>query len=130
MTTADDRDRNELTAPLEDEHDPPGEDQGEHSDFSADQVARAFDVGRERVVRAFDGEFRIDDSGLIDSRQAQHLADVLLADKTQEERDTALIKLGAFTPRRDTIAPSVSEKAPGEIDDTRLAPDSRRRGPF
>lgn len=130
MTSAGRNNDERRDEPLADEHDPPGERQGEHATFSVDQVARAFRVDRDRVVRAVEGEFRLGEDGLVDSRQATHLADALLADRIQDEREAALMELGAYTPRRDTIAPSVSEKAPGEIDDTRLAPDSHRNGEY
>lgn len=113
---------------IEDEHDPPGEDQGIHARFSIRQVAEAFNVAPDRVVRAFSGEYSLGEEASVDSRQAQHLAEVILGDRRQEERDAALMQLGAYTPRRDTLEPSVWEKPPGsDDDDTLLARDSVRR---
>ncbi|HWV22773.1 MAG TPA: hypothetical protein VNZ58_01165 [Thermomicrobiales bacterium] len=117
----------EMNEPLGDEHDPPGESQGANARFTATDVATAFDVERNRVVAAFAGEFGFDSDATIDSMQAQRIADLLLADQPQAEQEAALMSLGAFTPRRDTIEPSVSEKAPGEVDDSLLAGEYRRR---
>lgn len=127
MTERDENLRSDLSQPLEDEHDPPGENQGINARFTVDDVARHFDVARERVVRAFAGEFHLDDTDTVNSTQAQHLSEVIIGNRTQEEREAALMKLGAYTPRRDTIEPSVWEKPSGEDDDTLLAPDSVRR---
>lgn len=103
------------------EHDPPGEISGVHTLFSAQAVADAFQVDIERVRRAFAGEFHFGPDAAVDSRQAQHLTDVILGDRPQAEQEAALMRLGAYTPRRDTIEPSVFEKPPGELSD-RLRP--------
>lgn len=99
------------------EHEPLGEDQGVDARFSSAQVAEAFDVDIRRVHNAFSGEYGLDADGTIDSRQAQDLAELIIGDRPQAEREEALMTLGAFTPRRDTAEPSVFEKAPGELSD-------------
>jgi hypothetical protein len=91
--------------------------QGRGSTFSADQVADAFDVDIERVRRAIQGEFQLTADASVDSRQAQHLAEVILGDLPLEQREAALMKLGAFTPRADMVDASVAEKAAGEQSD-------------
>ena len=83
------------------EYAPAGEAQGIGERFTAGEVAAAFGVDVERVHRAMTGEFGYSSSELVDSRQAQHLAEVLLADHPLAEREAALMKLGAFTPRPD-----------------------------
>jgi hypothetical protein len=96
------------------EQGPTGEDQGVNAVFSAGEVAKAFDVEINRVHNAFAGEYNLGTDAKVDSRQAQLLAEVIL-------QEAALMQLGAFTPRRDTLEASVSEKPPGELSD-RLRP--------
>ena len=96
-----------------------GETEGTERRFFADQVAAAFDVSVDRVERAMAGEFGMDAGGVVDSRQAQHLAEVLLGDLTQGERQAGLMRLGAFTPRTDD-AWGLGDTAAGEESD-RLA---------
>jgi hypothetical protein len=83
------------------EYGPAGEMQGVQASFLAEEVAAAFEVEIGRVHAAMRGEFALDAGGQVDSRQAQHLAEVLLADEPLDEREAALMKLGAFTPRPD-----------------------------
>jgi hypothetical protein len=61
------------------------------------------------------GEFG-SDSEPVNSKQAQHLAEVLLGDQPQDRQMAALITLGAFTPRTDSVE-GINEKAPGEQSD-------------
>lgn len=98
------------------EYAPAGEAQGERERFTADEVAAAFAVGVERVQRAMAGEFKLGAAAEVDSRQAQQLAEVLLTDLPLPEREAALMRLGAFTPRPDQ-AWGFGEKAPGEESD-------------
>ncbi|HEV2072626.1 MAG TPA: hypothetical protein VGR29_03200 [Thermomicrobiales bacterium] len=107
------------------EHEPLGEDQGVGVRFSADQVATAFEVDVNRVHNAFSGEYGLDADGMVDSRQAQELVELIIGDRPQAEREEALITLGAFTPRSDTAEPSVFEKPPGELSD-RLRPSEQQ----
>ena len=95
------------------EYAPAGEAQGVGDTFTVDQVAAAFGVGEDRVRRAMSGEFALTESASLDSRQVQHLAEVLLADRPQPDREAVLMELGAFTPRPDQ-AWGLGEKAPGE----------------
>lgn len=111
--------------PDNDEHEPPGEDQGIDARFSADQLAKAFEVDVRRVYDAFGGEYGLDPEGTVDSRQAQTLAELIIGDRPQAEQEEALMTLGAFTPRSDTLEPSVSEKPPGELSD-RLRPSEQQ----
>jgi hypothetical protein len=99
---------------------PAGEAAGEGRTFSLPEVARAFAVEPDRVRRAFAGEFRLGDGGRIDSRQAQHLAELMLTDEPLAEREAALMRLGAFTPRPDQMW-GVGETAPGEESDRYVA---------
>jgi hypothetical protein len=103
------------------EQGPAGEDQGVNAVFSAGEVAKAFDVEIDRVHNAFAGEYNLGTDAKVDSRQAQLLAEVILGDRPQADQEAALMQLGAFTPRRDTLEASVSEKPPGELSD-RLRP--------
>jgi hypothetical protein len=109
----------EATDVRPDERIPAGEERGVRQRFFADQVAAAFDVGVDRVERAMAGEFGLDSGGTVDSKQAQHLAEVLLGDLTLGERQAGLMRLGAFTPRTDD-AWGLGDTAPGEESD-RLA---------
>jgi hypothetical protein len=105
--------------PRLDEQTPAGEGQGIRRRFSADQVAAAFDVSLDRVERAMAGEFGKRPGETVDSRQAQHLAEVLLGDHALGERQAGLMQLGAFTPRTDD-AWGLGDTAAGEESD-RLA---------
>ena len=98
------------------EYAPAGEAQGLGADFGAEQVAAAFEVAIDRVHRAMAGEFNLGADGRVDSRQAQHLAEVILGDEELAEREAALMKLGAFTPRADQNW-GMGETAPGEESD-------------
>ena len=100
---------------------PAGEAQGTAATFPADQVAQAFGVAIERVRRALAGEFGLGPEARVDSRQAQHLAQVLLGDLPQADQEAALMRLGAFTPRPDHEW-GIGEAAPDEESD-RVAGD-------
>lgn len=78
-----------------------GEAANPYRPFSAGAVAAAFEVDRERVLRAMRGEFGLDSNGLVDSKMAQQLAEVLLGDEPLDLREAALMRLGAYTPRSD-----------------------------
>ena len=108
---------------------PAGEDQGQGSTFTAEQVAAAFNVAIGRVQRAIAGEFDLGPNDRVDSRQAQHLAEVVLGDEELAERQAALMQLGAFTPRPDEDW-GLGDTAPGEESDRYAAsadvvPDER-----
>jgi hypothetical protein len=104
------------------EYAPAGEAQGEGARFSAEQIARGFEVAIDRVQRAMAGEFGLGVDGRVDSRQAQHLAEVILGDQTLAEQEAALMRLGAFTPRPDHEW-GVGETPPGEESDKLEAPE-------
>ena len=78
-----------------------GEATGAHASFTADEVATAFAIDRKRVHRAMQGEFGLGPDATVDSRMAQQLCEVLLADLPLDRREAALMELGAFTPRSD-----------------------------
>jgi hypothetical protein len=78
-----------------------GEDVNPDRTFSADEVSDAFGVDRKRVGRAMAGELGLGESQPLRSKDAQRLVEVLLGDRPMDEREAALMKLGAFTPRRD-----------------------------
>jgi hypothetical protein len=101
--------------PQNGEYAPLGEESGVGATFSLDAVATAFDVAPERVHRAMTGEFG-DAETPVNSKQAQHLAEVLLGDQPQEQQMAALITLGAYTPRPDH-ADGLGEKNPAEESD-------------
>ena len=107
------------------EYAPAGEAQGEHARFSAEQIARGFEVAIDRVHRAMAGEFRLDASGKVDSRQAQHLAEVILGGQPLAEQEAALMRVGVFTPRSDHDW-GVGETPPGEESDKLDPPDPPR----
>jgi len=104
------------------EYAPAGEAQGEDARFSAEQIAHGFEVAIERVHRAMAGEFNLGADGRVDSRQAQHLAEVILGDQTLAEQEAALMRLGAFTPRPDHEW-GVGETPPGEESDKLEPPE-------
>ena len=83
------------------EYAPAGEAQGIGEHFTASEVAAAFGVEIDRVHRAMAGEFSLGSDEQVDSRQSQQLAEVLLGDQPLDGQEAALMKLGAFTPRRD-----------------------------
>jgi hypothetical protein len=99
------------------EYAPAGEAQGNATTFAAAQIASAFDVAIDRVHRAMAGEFGLGPEDQIDSRQAQHLAEVILDSLPLADREAALMRLGAFTPRADHVW-GVGEAAPGEESDS------------
>lgn len=105
------------------EYGPAGEMQGITETFIAQDVAAAFGVEIGRVHAAMRGEFALDASGHVDSRQAQHLAEVLLDDRPLDEREAALMKLGAFTPRPD------HEWGAGEADPAEESDSQRKDQP-
>ena len=98
------------------EYAPAGEAQGQGARFSAEEVASGFEVAIDRVHRAMAGEFGLGADGRVDSRQAQHLAEVILGDQPQAEREAALMRVGAFTPRPDHSW-GIGETPPGEESD-------------
>ena len=119
-----DRDINAgLVAPGE--YAPAGEAQGKAAHFSAEQIARGFEVEIDRVHRALSGEFGLAADGQVDSRQAQHLAEVILGDHPLAEQEAALMRLGAFTPRPDHNW-GIGETPPGEESDKLDPPDPPR----
>jgi len=99
------------------EYIPAGEGQRQTARFTADQVAEAFGVQIDRVRRAMQGEFKLDASATVTSRQAQLLAEVILGDRPLDTQQAALMQLGAYTPRFDEIEGSIREEAPGEESD-------------
>jgi hypothetical protein len=98
------------------EYAPAGEAQGIGATFTAQEVASAFGVDTDRVHKAMAGEFALASNARVDSRQAQHLAEVILGDLPQAEQEAALMRLGAFTPRPDHDW-GIGEAAPGEESD-------------
>ncbi len=90
-----------------------GEDHGVEARFTAARVAEAFEVDVRRVEHALAGEFDLGADADVDSRQAQHLSEVILGDAPMDIREAALMRLGAFTPRPDD-AWGVGDTAPGE----------------
>jgi hypothetical protein len=105
------------------EYAPAGEAQGQAARFSAQQIAQGFGVEIGRVHRALSGEFGLGADGRVDSRQAQHLVEVILGDQPQAEQEAALMRLGAFTPRPDH-GWGIGEAAPGEESDKVIPPGS------
>jgi hypothetical protein len=96
------------------------EDQGVGARLAADRVAAAFGVDVARVRRAIEGEFgRSPDDG-IDSRQAQHLAEIFLVDQPLDRRLAVLMQLGAYTPRSDAEW-GLGDASPGEESDLQAA---------
>ena len=98
------------------EYAPAGEAQGRGETFAAQAIAAAFGVATDRIHKALAGEFALAPDALVDSRQAQHLAEAILSDQPQAEREAALMQLGAFTPRPDHDW-GIGEAAPGEESD-------------
>jgi hypothetical protein len=95
---------------------PFGEDQGIGRRFALRTVAVAFGVEVERVAHAVAAEFGLTTDTRVDSRQAQHLAEVFLADQPLDRRQAALMQLGAFTPRSD-VEWGLGDGRPGEESD-------------
>ena len=102
------------------EYAPAGEESGVNATFTLDEIASAFEVDPERVHRAMTGEFGSAEIR-VDSKQAQHLAEVLLGDLPQDRQLAALMTLGAYTPRPDHDI-GLGEKDPSEESD-KLAKD-------
>jgi hypothetical protein len=98
------------------EYAPAGEAQGEDARFSAEQIARGFEVEIDRVHNAMAGEFGLGADNRVDSRQTQHLAEVILGDQTLAEQEAALMRVGAYTPRPDHEW-GIGETPPGEESD-------------
>lgn len=98
------------------EYAPAGEMPERRATFTAEEVSAAFAVDPGRVRRALAGEFGSGTGSAIDSRQARHLAEVILGDQPLAEREAALMRLGAFTPRPDHDW-GIGEAAPGEESD-------------
>lgn len=69
--------------------------------FTANEIARAFEVSPERVARALAGEFSLPGDTPVTPKMAQRLAEVLLGDRPLDQREAALLQLGGFTPRSD-----------------------------
>ncbi|MFL5758458.1 MAG: hypothetical protein ACJ789_01895 [Thermomicrobiales bacterium] len=80
---------------------PHGEENDPAGGFSAADVAEAFEVDLDRIERAIRGEFGYEPNAIISSHQTQALAEVVLAERPIAEREAALMRLGAFTPRSD-----------------------------
>lgn len=80
---------------------PVGEEQGEGARFTVDEIASAFKVAVDRIERAVAGEFGASRDDRFDSQAVQHLAEVVLGDQPIDQRQAALMTLGAFTPRTD-----------------------------
>lgn len=99
----------------EGEYIPFGEESGVRDTFDLEQIAHAFEVEPERVHQAMLGEFG-SDTERVDSKQAQHLAEVLIGDQPQDHQMAALMKLGAFTPRTDHNE-GIGEKDPDDESD-------------
>jgi hypothetical protein len=109
------------------EYAPAGEAQGEGSNFAADQVAIAFGVDTTAVQRAMASELGLGSTERVDSRQAQQLAELLLQRLPLAEREAALMRLGAFTPRVDHDW-GIGEAAPGEESDRVVSAAELNRG--
>lgn len=71
--------------------------------FTVDQIANAFDVAPERVQHAIAGELHLRSDHHVTSKQAQQLAEVLLGDQPLDQREAAVARLGAFSPRYDDV---------------------------
>lgn len=108
------------------EYAPAGEESGMDATFSLDQIARAFDVEPDRVHRAMTGEFGSDEIQ-VSSKQAQHLAEVLLGDLPQDRQMAALITLGAYTPRPDQVEGVGDEDPDDESDKLADTEEERKR---
>lgn len=114
------------------EYIPAGETDGTGETFSLPAIATAFGVDPSRVEAAFSGEFGLGADAAVTSTQAQDLAEVLLGDQPLAERQAALMRLGAFTPRTDHDT-GLGEKDPAEESDRLVRPqmalDEERGGP-
>lgn len=90
-----------------------GERERVNARFTGDQIATAFAVDPARLRAAIRGEFGADVGERFDSKQAQHLAEVILGDQPLAEREAALLRLGAYVPRADWES-GLGEREPGE----------------
>lgn len=104
------------------EYGPSGEQQGVDATFTANQIGAAFGVATERIHNAMAGEFGLEPEDRLDSRQSRHLAEAILVDQPQAEREAALMRLGSYTPRTDHQW-GVGEAAPGEESDRVVGDD-------
>jgi hypothetical protein len=106
-------------------HQPPhGEGNNPASEFNANDVATAFEVELDRIERAMRGEFGLEPNASINSYQAQQLAEVILAERPIADRQAALMRLGAFTPRSD-VEWGIGDTHRGEESD-RLAGSAKK----
>jgi hypothetical protein len=83
---------------------------------TAEQVARAFGVDRQRVTKALAEEFSLGPDARIDERVAHELSELLLTDQPLDKREAAMMQLGVFTPRRDAVE-GIGSEPPGEESD-------------
>jgi hypothetical protein len=83
---------------------------------TAEQVAQAFGVDRQRVLRALGAEFGLGPDARIDERIAHDLSELLLTDQPLDKREAAMMQLGVFTPRRDAVE-GIGSEPPGEESD-------------
>jgi hypothetical protein len=97
-----------------------GETANSRTHFSADRIAAAFEIEHERVIRALIGEFGLGPDGMVGAVMAQHLAEVLLGDLPQDQRQAALMRLGGFTPRHDATE-GIGDGPPTEESDRQAA---------
>jgi hypothetical protein len=103
------------------EYAPAGEASGVGATFSLEEIAAAFGIEPDRVNRAMTGEFGAADLR-VDSKQAQHLVEVLLGDLPQDKQLAALMRLGAYTPRPDHDT-GLGEKNPADESDKLVSKD-------
>lgn len=100
--------------------------------FTIDQIATAFEVAPDRVQRAIAGELHLRSDHHVTSKQAQQLAEVLLGDQPLDEREAAVSRLGAFSPRYDDAwgKGDNPDDEPGErLSDRTGAPDGNATSP-
>lgn len=95
------------------EYTPAGERARVNASFTGDQIATALAVDPALVRAAIRGEFGADAGARFDSKQAQHLAEVILGDQPLAEREAALLRLGAYVPRADQES-GLDERGPGD----------------
>jgi hypothetical protein len=93
-----------------------GEAEPTRQTVTAELVARAFGVDRQRVVRALEAEFDLGPDARIDERTAHELSELLLTDQPLDKREAAMMRLGVFTPRRDAVE-GIGSGPPGEESD-------------
>jgi hypothetical protein len=99
----------------ESEYIPAGERADARASFAVNELAEAVGVDRTSVEREA-AAAGLAVAGGVDNRAAQVLVERLMRDRPLPDRQAALMRLGAFTPRSDTVEGVGDVPSPEESD--------------